>query len=95
MKTIKNLFVLLGLMLIAGFGYYLYSTNGSLGLAGNNTDFNLEAESSELIRRIDSIKRIQIDQDIFSDPRFTTLQSFATPLPVYSVGRNNPFDPQR
>lgn len=93
MTALKNLFVIIGLLLVAGLGYYLYTTNGSLSLQTSDENFNLEAESAELIRKIDSIKNIQIDRDLFSDPRFTNLQSFETPVPTYPVGRNNPFQP--
>lgn len=94
MSLLKNLFVILGLLLIAGFGYYLYTTNGSLGLSSSDTDLNVEAESADLIRKVESIKRISIDRSLFTDPRFTSLRSFATPVPVYPVGRANPFRPQ-
>jgi len=94
MSLFKNLFVILGLLLIAGFGYYLYTTSGSLGLKGSDTNLNVEAESADLIRKVESIKRISIDRSLFNDPRFTSLRSFATQVPVYPVGRFNPFRPQ-
>lgn len=94
MSLLKNLFVILGLLMVAGFGYYLYTTNGSFTLEGSQADLNVEAESAELIRKVESIKRISIDRSLFTDPRFTSLQSFATPVPVYPVGRPNPFRPQ-
>ncbi len=94
MSLFKNLFVILGLLLIAGFGYYLYTTNGSFGLEGSDADLNVEAESAELVRKVESIKRISIDRSLFTDPRFTSLRSFATPVQAYPVGRSNPFRPQ-
>jgi hypothetical protein len=93
MSLLKNLFVIIGLLLVAGLGYYIYSSQGSLSPVSNEQDLNLEAESADLIRKIDSIKRISIDRSLFSDPRFTNLRSFATPVPVYPVGRSNPFRP--
>lgn len=95
MSLVKNLFVILGLVLIAGLGYYIYTSNGSLGLQTDDTDLSIEAESTDLIRKIDSIKRISIDRRLFSDPRFTNLRSFATPVPVYPIGRDNPFESQQ
>lgn len=94
MSLLKNLFVILGLLLIAGFGYYLYTTSGSMGLQGSETDLNVEAESADLIRKVESIKRISIDRSLFTDPRFSNLRSFATPVSAYPVGRVNPFRPQ-
>ena len=93
MSLLKNLFVIIGLLLIAGLGYYVYTSQGSLSPVTTNQDLNLEAESAERIRKIDSIKRISIDRSLFSDPRFTNLRSFATPVPVYPIGRSNPFLP--
>ena len=94
MSLLKNLFVILGLVLLVGLGYYLYTTNGSASLDSSNANMSLEAESADLIRKVETIKRITIDRDLFSDPRFATLQSFATPVPIYPVGRTNPFRPQ-
>lgn len=91
MNILKNLVVLIGLVLVAGLGYYLYTTNGSIGLDASTENLQVEAESAELLRKIDSIKQIKIDRAVFSDPRFTNLRSFATPVPVYPVGRDNPF----
>lgn len=94
MSLFKNLFVILGLLLVAAFGYYLYTTSGSMGLNGSDTDLNVEAESADLIRKADSIKRISIDRSLFTDPRFASLRSYATPVAPYPVGRSNPFRPQ-
>lgn len=91
MNILKNLVVLIGLVLVAGLGYYLYTTKGSFGLDASTDNLQVEAESAELLRKIDSIKRINIERGVFSDPRFTNLRSFATPVPVYPVGRDNPF----
>lgn len=93
MSLFKNLFVILGLVLIAGLGYYLYVTQDSATLSTEDRDLSIEAESADLLAKIDSIRRISIERDLFSDPRFTSLRSFATPVPVYQVGRDNPFQP--
>lgn len=92
MNALKNIFILLGLLLTAGLGYYIYTTQGSLNLAEQDRDFSIEAESADLIGKIDSIKRITIDEQLFADPRFTNLRSFATPVPVSPIGRDNPFE---
>lgn len=92
MSLLKNLFVIIGLLLVAGLGFYLYST-GEIGPQANDIDFTLEAESAELVRRLNEVSRITIDSSVFSDPRFISLRSFASPVEQYPVGRSNPFLP--
>ena len=91
MSILKNILVAVGLLLIAGLGFYLY-TNNSLFLAGDTEqNFQIEAQSEDFVRRLGQLKRISIDQSLFSDQRFTVLQSFASPVPALPVGRTNPF----
>lgn len=95
LNALKNIFILVGLLLTAGLGYYLYTNQNGMNLQTNDQDFSIEAESAALISKINSIKRITIDQELFNDPRFRNLRSFATPIPVYPVGRDNPFEPRQ
>lgn len=91
MSVLKNMFVIIGLLLVAGLGYYLYQGNESL-VGGHETGgLQVEAESEDFIRRLEMLKRISIDKELFTDPRFTTLRSFATPPPILPTGRSNPF----
>lgn len=92
MSVLKNIFVIVGLLLVAGLGYYLYQDGSLLEGANQNGDLQVEAQSEEFIRRLETLKRISINDELFSDPRFTSLRSFATPVPVLPIGRSNPFE---
>ena len=48
MSVLKNLFVVLGLLLLLAMGWYLLSNQDVLNLQGREQDINLEAESAEL-----------------------------------------------
>ncbi len=93
MSVLKNIFVLVGLLLVLGLGFYLYQTNGSLSLESSPENIKIEAESEDLVRKLNSIKDISINKKMFTDPRFTNLRTFATEVPDYPTGRNNPFLP--
>ena len=90
-SIIKNIIVIVGLLLVAGLGYYLFINKDSLGLEATPVDMKAEAQSEDFLRQIDTLKKININTELFSDPRFTRLQSFATPVPVLPIGRSNPF----
>ena len=52
---------------------------------------NLEAETAAFISKLQTLEKVNIQSDIFIDPMFTSLRSYATPVPKVEVGRPNPF----
>lgn len=91
-SVLKNIFVIVGLLLVAGLGFYLYTEGELLDGGAQTGDMQVEAQSEEFIRRLETLKRISVDSELFTDPRFTSLRSFATPVPVLPIGRSNPFE---
>lgn len=93
MKSVfTNLLILIGLLVIASLGYYLYSNDVFTEVRQNEQNFQVEARSADFVRRLDELKQIKINTDLFADPRFTSLQDFSTEVPVLPVGRENPFE---
>lgn len=92
-SVLKNIIVLLGLVLIAGLGYYLYTQNISLNTSGDNIAVTNQsaAETEVFLRRLNDLKQIDLNTKLFTDSRFTSLTSYATDVPVLFVGRGNPF----
>jgi hypothetical protein len=92
-KLLKNVVALGGLALIAFVGYYLIGMNRDATVAGNNTLVvsQAEAETKDFLARLDDLNTIQLSTDIFSDPRFTSLQDFTGPVERVPYGRSNPF----
>lgn len=97
-SVLKNIFVIAGFLLICGLGYYLYTqNNGSLlshdGDASVTSSIQASQEAEILLRQLNDIKSIQINNELFSDPRFTTLVNNTTEVEPSSIGRSTPFEP--
>jgi len=91
---IKNIIVVLGLILLLAAGYYLFVINDSGLEAGNQVVLNqAEAETRELLQRLNELKAIELDTAIFSDDRFTSRVDVVPVLTPQQVGRDNPFLP--
>ena len=92
-SILKNIIVVVGLVLIAGLGYYLYTQNIGLNTNSGNTEVSNQsvAETEAFLRRLNDLKKIQLDQSLFSDARFIGLTSYETEVQPLPTGRNNPF----
>lgn len=93
-SLLKQIFVILALLSTVGLGYYLYTQNfGALEDTTNaGGSAGVAVEAASFLRRLNELKAIQIDKDVFSDPRFSYLidvDSTVQPEPV--GGRSNPF----
>ncbi len=88
---IQNLLILVGIVLIGGLGYYLYTTNSESLLQESATDNQAAAESAMLVRRLNLIKDVSFEATLFSDPAFTSLVDFSEPINQTSYGKLNPF----
>lgn len=93
-STLQNILVLLGVVLIAGLGYYLFAQNSDLDTSGaNNRAVTSQAtvETEAFLRRLNELKGIELDGSILNDSRFTSLIDFSTEVQSMPVGRGNPF----
>ncbi len=95
-SRVQNLLMILGIVLIAGLGYYLYIQEGSTELAtgpgANRTQIALE--SAVILQRLNEIKQISLEADLFTNPQFQALVDFTEPIIPQPVGRPNPFAAQ-
>lgn len=94
-RIVQNCMILLGFLLLAAAGYYLYLQQGDMLLELANTELNaqLEQETQAFIARQAELTSISLDLSLFADSRFQSLRSFATPVPALPEGRENPFAP--
>lgn len=88
--------MILGIILIAGLGYYLYIQQGSTSLATSTGSdrSQIALESTVLLRRLNEIKTISLTGDIFTNQQFQSLVDFTEPIVPQAVGRPNPFAAQ-
>lgn len=92
--SVKNILFLLFIIAIGGLGYYLYTQEGFaiLNLEENQQiAANLEQQNAQFIAKLRILERVDLQLDLFTDPRFTTLRSVTTEVPELEVGRDNPF----
>lgn len=88
---IKNLGVLIGLVVIAGLGYYLFILERDGTVDATSTTSESEIAAQDFLRRMDDIESITLTTDVFRDARFRSLESFATEVNAVPVGRQDPF----
>lgn len=93
MNFIKTNKVLLGgIAVICGAVFLYYSYAGSAApLLTSATETS--PVSQELLVTLGSLRTIQLDPSLFSDPVFLSLSDFGVTIPPQQAGRRNPFAP--
>ncbi len=94
-KLSKNKILIIGLLVVAAVGYYLFKPDAApedplvtsqSGITGSI--------GQELVIELNRLKALQnINDDIFKDPTFVSLQDFTQVVIPQPLGRNNPFAP--
>jgi hypothetical protein len=95
-KSITNIVVLIGIVITAVAGYFLFSQNSSPFLTASSSDQQLQQllSSSQLfVDRSRILAGIDMDTSIFDDSVFNSLKSYSPPPDEFGVGRPNPFLP--
>lgn len=92
-SALQNIILILGIVLIAGLGYYLYSTRGSvLNTESNGVSQQAAAETAVFLDRLHELQRINLDVSVARDPRLRSLRSNRLPLTPLPIGKPNPFE---
>lgn len=76
---------------VAYFGFFAKSDSGAL-LSSQATP-ETTAVSRELLSTLSDLKRLKLDNSLFTDPAFLSLVDFRVDIPLQPVGRDNPFAP--
>lgn len=88
--------VALGLATLAFAAYYFFAGSGTATISFSNNDAMMSsmlANSQLFIDRRQQLELVSLDTSLFTDPRFTSLRSFAEPLQEQPIGRTDPFAP--
>ncbi len=94
MKNLKNkrpiilVIILIGLLVI---GYKVIFTSPSADFLAEESAKMSTAEKVGII--MNEVEKISFDTKVMSDPKFTSLKSIETILPVLPIGKKNPFSP--
>lgn len=94
LSLLKNIVIIVGLLGIAALGYFLYVQNETSNLATSDAEMTnkLAIEANDFLRRLNDLKAITLDTEVFEDPRFASLIDFSTPIKTEDIGRTNPFE---
>ncbi len=87
-------FIVIAVVIIAGFIAYSFFFTGGDEQVLSTTEVAQSAEvDRELIALLLELKGITLDESLFADQRFRSLQDFSQDLVAEPVGRVNPFAP--
>jgi hypothetical protein len=86
------LFILLFVIIAAGYAYFSGGDEGDILVSSNPSGTVTEA-GRELLQLGATLRAIELDDSIFSDPAFQSLEDFGQELTPEPVGRQNPFAP--
>jgi hypothetical protein len=89
---LQNSLIIGGILAIAGLGYYLYTSDSGSKSSDSEASAHIAAESAEFLRRLNELKAIELNGEIFSDPRFISLVDYSAPILSEPIGKPNPFD---
>lgn len=91
MDILKNKYALGGIViaLVAGLGYYLWTSGGSSPLLSSTPS----PVSQDLLDTLSKLNTITLNPAVFSDPAFVSLTDFGVTIPPEAAGRRNPFAP--
>lgn len=90
----KNILLLLGIVATGALGFYVFSQNAQNNPDSHNANVsdNVAIQSAQFLRKLNELKTIELDDSLFSDPRFTTLVHFSQPTLAEPIGTANPFN---
>jgi len=94
---IKNALFVLGLVVLLGLAYLTFfmggTTTGSLLTTNLAATGQAALETQSFLIKLQDIEKVKIDDSLFRDERFTSLQDFRKELIDEGTGRSNPFSP--
>ena len=96
-NVIQNILILVGLIIVALLGGYLYldQTNQSLSLSAFRSEPTVvDVQSQEFLARLEMMQSINLDtEQVFGDTHFRALVDYSQAVERVPVGRDNPFAP--
>ncbi len=91
---LQNTLIVGGLILVGLAGYYLYVQNATIEVQDDPLSMQIQLETAEFLRKLNELKAIELNGDLFNDPRFASLVNFTVPVLPEPFGTTNPFNSQ-
>lgn len=92
-KSIQNVVLVVVIVTLAFIAYSFFAGRQSDQVLTTTDASQVSAPDQDLIALLLELKSISLDNSIFSNPAFTSLQDFSQELVPEPVGRTNPFEP--
>jgi hypothetical protein len=93
-KSKKNMFIIIGMLAVAGIAYFYYSgSNSQTASSFNQTTDEGQQAGAMVLNLLNQIQSLKIDNSLFKDPAYLTLQDYTVQIPEIPIGRTNPFAP--
>lgn len=90
-SSLQNLLILVGIIIVAGLGYYLYTQGEGTSLHNSQVDNQTDINTEQSLSRLRDIQTTSLDGSVFDDPRFTSLISTNNDVIPEPHGKTNPF----
>lgn len=92
-ESLRNIFILLGILLVGGLGWFMFDQNRQMDLRMTSGDgVDIQVETQRFVQQQRELQQISVTSEVSSDPDFRNLFSISTPVPNFPTGRPNPFD---
>jgi hypothetical protein len=92
-KQYQNVITVVVVLIVGFIAYTMFFTDKEEGVLIEETVSENSAADQDLIALLSELKSIELDEAVFSDPTFMSLQDFSQELVPEPVGRVNPFAP--
>ncbi|HEU4677308.1 MAG TPA: hypothetical protein VFS75_01155 [Candidatus Paceibacterota bacterium] len=91
---LRNLLFALIATVVVGVLYKTFFMGGSTDLTAISSEkHDVVLQTEKILADIQKINTYTIDDSVFDDARFTSLQSYRVPITDVGTGRSNPFAP--
>ena len=87
------LFIVIGVVLYLGYSYFFGSPSSSPDITSQQVDQNANIVGQDLLSTLLELRSLSLDERIFADRVFQSLNDFSQPITPLPIGRKNPFAP--
>ncbi|MFM2381998.1 MAG: hypothetical protein RLZZ76_765, partial [Candidatus Parcubacteria bacterium] len=87
LTILKNAIILIALCATIALGYFLYIRPTSNDDSNATLQFEITYKANRFVQRLAELKQIELNSDILSDSRFSSLTLFSAPVQSEPVGR--------
>lgn len=92
-SELKNIIIFVAILAGLYFAYTFFFSDNSTPVATISPEGSGGDVGANILPLLLQLKTIKLDQTVFADPIFKSLQNFSVDLPIEGTGRPDPFAP--